>query len=178
MSLLSGIVGAITGFVTGGPAGAVIGGVTGFAGGSSPSPGTSMVPSAPRPTPLGFGTGQISVGGGATIGPTGVNVGYGVNFGSPGTAVAKGGTCPPGFHLNKHALAPSKRHGAVPARSICVRNRHLNPLNPRALTHALRREKRARKLIGKLHVYRPVAGRAVARSGHRAGCGCAVCRRR
>lgn len=172
MSLLSGIVGAVEGFITGGPAGAVVGAVAGYAaGGGSPS--------APRPTPMPApGFGPFTIGGGATIGPTGVNVGYGANWGSPGTSVTApaGGTCPPGFHLNKHALAPTKRHGAVPARSMCVRNRHLNPLNPRALTHALKREKRARKLIGRLHVYKPVQ-RVAARSGHRAGCRCAVCRR-
>lgn len=171
MSLWSTIEGAAVGFFTGGPAGAIAGGLAGAFGGG-PSPTTPM---APRPTPIGFG--PVTVGGGATIGPTGVNVGYGVNFGSPGTAVAKTGAgCPPGYHLNKHPLAPSKRHGAMPAHSMCVRNRHLNPLNPRALTHALKREKRARKLIGRLHVYKPVA-RIAARSGHKPGCRCVTCRR-
>lgn len=170
MSLLSGLIGAVEGFAAGGPVGAVVGALGGGLFGGT------ATPTAPHPTPTGFG--PFTVGGGATIGPTGVNVGYGIGFGSPGTSVTKmtGGGCPPGFHLNKHALAPSKRHGAVPARSMCVRNRHLNPLNPRALTHALKREKRARKLIGRLHVYKPVA--RVAAGGHRAGCRCAVCRRR
>lgn len=171
MSLLGGIVGGITGFLAGGPAGAVLGAVSGYSGGGAPSPGTSMVPrpAAPVPVPTSFGSG-----GGIFAG-----MNQQADAWLQGQGIApKAGSCPPGFHLNKHPLAASHRHGAVPARSICVRNRHLNPLNPRALTHALRREKRARKLIGKLHVYRPVAGRAVARSGHRSGCGCAVCKRR
>jgi hypothetical protein len=48
------------------------------------------------------------------------------------TAGAKG-MCPPGYHLNK---ADSIKG---PKGSYCVKNRKMNPLNPRALKRALRR---------------------------------------
>jgi len=69
-----------------------------------------------------------------------------------GAAVGASGA-PRGYHLNKHPLAACKSHGAVPARSMYVRNRRMNPLNPRALRKALHREKSARKLMGKLHIF-------------------------
>jgi hypothetical protein len=86
-------------------------------------------------------------------GPNGITL----RFGTPGvvnggpTAGANG--APRGYHLNKHPLAACKSHGAVPARSIYVRNRRMNPLNPRALRKALHREKAAKKLMGKLHIF-------------------------
>jgi hypothetical protein len=43
------------------------------------------------------------------------------------------GMCPPGFHPNK-ADGPKGAKG-----TYCVRNRRMNPLNPRALRRALRR---------------------------------------
>jgi len=43
------------------------------------------------------------------------------------------GMCPPGYHLNK---ADSMRG---PKGTYCVKNRKMNPLNPRALKRALRR---------------------------------------
>jgi len=43
------------------------------------------------------------------------------------------GQCPPGYHLNK---ADSMRG---PKGTYCVKNRKMNPLNPRALKRALRR---------------------------------------
>jgi hypothetical protein len=51
--------------------------------------------------------------------------------------VAPGGGCPPGFHLNK---ARSYRFG-MEAGSYCVRNRRMNPANPRALRRSIRRER-------------------------------------
>lgn len=87
--------------------------------------------------------------------------------------------CPKGYHLNKHALAASKKHKAVPAHSLCVRNRTINPLNHRALTRSLKRLKRAGKLVRKLHGVGSNRGRAIVPSrGHKPGCGCFACRRK
>lgn len=167
------LIGGVTGFATGGIAGAGVGLVRGFTGGGGAPP--------PGPLPaLPFNTGYGSL--------PGVNMPFQVNgpggvplpgFNPKGITVGAGGTCPRGYHLNKHALAASKSHGAVPAHSMCVRNRKINPLNPRAVTRSLRRLKRARKIVAKLHAFG--TSRAVARvggRGHRPGCGCVVCRRR
>lgn len=58
------------------------------------------------------------------------------------------GQCPPGYHLNK-ADGPKGPKG-----SYCVRNRKMNPLNPRALKRGLRRaedfEKFARRTVNAL----------------------------
>jgi hypothetical protein len=125
-----------SGLATGG----IIGGLTSAFGG-----GRSGAPSAP-----GFGGFQLPnlPGVPRVNGPGGIAL--------PGFGGSTPTTCPKGYHLNKHALAASKRHGAVAARTTCVRNRKINPLNPRALTRALRREKRAGKIIKRLHVFRPI----------------------
>jgi hypothetical protein len=39
----------------------------------------------------------------------------------------------------------------------------MNPLNHRALSRSLKREKRARKILSRLHVFKPVHHRAPAR---------------
>lgn len=149
LGTLGGIAGAIGGFVTGGPVGAIAGYKTGSQLGTSPNSAVTPLPSIPGIASGGlFGSGPITIPGIGTAGT--------IPLGFPGTAPQTGGQCPRGYHLNKHALAASKRHGALPARSICVRNRHLNPMNPRALSRALRREKRARKIVRKLHVFAPV----------------------
>ena len=166
-SLLGEIVGGITGFATGGIGGAI-------QGWQNASGGTSVT--APKPP-------TIFAGGGAT-GQSGFNMPFGVT--GPGgvplpgfSAPAQGGACPKGYHLNKHPLAASKRHGAVPAGSMCVRNRHMHALNSKAITRSLRRIKRASKIVRKLHAFsgtRRIASSS--RGGHRAGCGCVVCRRK
>lgn len=154
MSLLSGAIGALGGFITGGPVGAVIGGFAGAGQTRLPAPASIGLPlgGMPLPTPgfLGgiFDKPQTMPFGLPTVGQV-----TGTNWGSPSLPA---GGCPRGYHPNKHALAASKRHGAVAARSMCVRNRHVNPLNPRALKRALRREKSAGKIIRRLHVFRPV----------------------
>jgi len=162
VSLLSTIAGAASGFLTGGPLGAVIGGIAGYQGGGAPaSPGTAVAIRAPQLPAVGAGGGyNVSIGG-----PGGIQLGGNLNFGLGGQAVAPGaaGACPRGYHLNKHALGATKKHGAVPARSMCVRNRSMNPLNPKALRKALSREKRARKLISRLHVFKPVRHAAAPR---------------
>jgi len=58
------------------------------------------------------------------------------------------GDCPPGYHLNK-ADGPKGAKG-----TYCVKNRRMNPLNPRALKRGLRRaedfEKFARRTVNAL----------------------------
>ena len=171
VSLLSTLGAGLTGFLAGGPAGAAMGVATSIFGGGMTGP-----PRPPMPVPFGGGGGGAPSGGGGFFGSMNAQGDRWLQ----GQGIApRQGSCPRGYHLNKHALSASKRHGAVAARSICVRNRSMNPLNPRAIARALRREKRARKLLQRLHVFRP-AGSAVRRSsgGHRPGCGCVVCKRR
>lgn len=60
---------------------------------------------------------------------------------TPGTAISPFGQCPPGFHLNKSAGPRG------PARTFCVRNRRMNPMNPKAARRAIRRIKGARKML-------------------------------
>jgi len=76
--------------------------------------------------------GIISPGGG--MGGASPNYAEGAETGAGGMVMmgAKG-MCPPGFHPNK-SDGPRGPKG-----SYCVRNRRMNPLNPRALRRALRR---------------------------------------
>lgn len=73
-----------------------------------------------------------------TINPTAILPG-GRPFTQPTSSVAMNGQCPKGFHLNKQ----DGKYGA--AGTYCVRNRSLNPLNPRALKRGLRRAERFEK---------------------------------
>lgn len=168
------LTGAVGGFLTGGPAGAIAGGVVGGIRppGSPVQPMPVNLPQLPSgSTP--FNIPQIYAGGGSISigGQNGINLGGSLQLGGSGgpgatptttAAVAAQGACPRGYHLNKHALSASRRHAALPARSICVRNRSMNPLNPRALRRALRREKSARHLISKLHVFHHAPARRAA----------------
>lgn len=167
MSLLGSIAGGLVGFATGGVGGAVAGWSQG---GALTSPKPPGMPNIPMP---GFGGGGINmpfqVGGPGGIPLPGYNP-QGVSV------MPQGGGCPKGYHLNRKALSPSKRHGAVPAGGMCVRNRHINPLNARAITRSLRRVKRARKLVSKLQSFG--AARRISSGGHKAGCGCFRCRKR
>lgn len=151
MSLTSVLGGIAGGFLTGGPGGALLGGIGALVGGGGKP--------APQPPP-GGPFGPYGVTGGITIGgPNGIGIGGRIaptGYG-PGTVPAgTAGGAPRGYHLNKHALPACKSHGAVPARSIYVRNRRMNPLNPRALRKALHREKAARKIMSKLHIFHTV----------------------
>jgi len=167
VSLLGGLIGGAVGFIGSGfnPAGAV----AGYQAGQSLTTKTAA-PAGPGAPPSMFG------GGGFNIpfpvkGPGGIPLpGFG-----PSTPPA-GGSCAKGYHLNRKPLAASRSHGAVPAHSMCVRNRHINPLNARAITRSLRRVKRARKLVAKLQSFGGT--RRIASGGHRAGCGCFRCRKR
>ena len=62
--------------------------------------------------------------------------------------LAAGDACPKGFHISKSKH--SKSFGA------CVRNRHMNPCNPRALRRAVRRATRFTHLAMKtIHLVHP-----------------------
>jgi hypothetical protein len=57
-----------------------------------------------------------------------------------------GGGCPKGFHISKKGRSAG----------ACVRNRHMNPCNPRALRRAIRRATRFTKLAMKtIHLVHP-----------------------
>src|SRR6267378_8123874 len=122
MSMLSTIGGSLVaggrGLITGGVSGAV----SGIIGAMINRPASPSAPFGGMPVPGGF---QGTPGGPfGNIGPA-----QGGFFGVTGNQPRGGPACPRGYHLNKHPLAASKRHGAVPAHSICVRNRHMNPMN-------------------------------------------------
>lgn len=132
-SLLGAVLGGIGGFITGGPAGAVlgaIGGAGGGGGGAAPTPfaqgPTGIMQSNPLPG-IQIGTN--------TYNPMNILPG-GKPFKQPTHSVlAAPGVCAMGrgYHVIRH----QGKYG--PAGSYCVRNRHMNPLNPRALKRALRR---------------------------------------
>lgn len=131
------------GLLTGGVGGAIgaLGGLLGGGGNIQPPPKPSFGGNGGFNMPF-----QVNGPGGLPL--PGYNPG--------GTVTPQGGQCPRGYHLNKHALAASKRHGAVAARSICVRNRSMNPMNPRAVTRSLKRIKRANKIVRRLHAFSPI----------------------
>ena len=164
---LGGLVGGAIGLATGGVGGAI----AGFKGGQSLLGGGGGSPNLPIPTlpsPGGFNMPfQIA-------GPGGIPL---PGYNPQGVAVMpSGGGCPKGYHLNRKPLGATKRHGAVAAGSMCVRNRHINPLNARAITRSLRRVKRARKLVSKLQSFG--GARRITSGGHKSGCGCFRCRKR
>lgn len=102
-----------SGFLGGGPIGAIGAGI-GLLG-----PKTGIVPQglpAPRTG------GGLTLPGGVGIHPTKILPG-----GAP-FVTQQGGAVPPGYHLDKRT------------RSYAVRNRSMNPANPRALRRAVRRE--------------------------------------
>ena len=143
LGTIGGVIGAIGGFVTGGPGGAVAGATAGQAignaiGGSS-TPPAGVLPGKPISTP-GFA-------GGGTTGQPGTGVtttgGCGCKSGCKGDPCSMTYGC--GSHLNRHWLAPTKGTATRPAHgwqapgTWCVRSRHMNPLNVKALRRADRR---------------------------------------
>ena len=177
--------GAVGGYVKGGPVGAA----TGAAVAIFTPPRVNMPTPASVGNPAGLpvvppygGFGGASVGTGVSIGgPSGVNVHWGASVGrGAGAPASQGGACPSGWHLNKHPLGATKRHGAMPARSMCVRNRHMNPLNGKAAMRSIRRLKRSAKISRKILGFAGGSKRTAnsQRPGHKAGCGCVTCRRR
>jgi hypothetical protein len=121
-SIFSGLKGAVGGFLKGGPLGAVSGAIGGISKAKSSSglPTFPMLPPAPTGLPGAIG---IKVGG-MQINPLAAMPG-----GAPLVSAAGGAKGPTGYHLDK------KTH------SKWVRNRRMNPANPRALRRSIRREK-------------------------------------
>lgn len=118
------IAGAAGGFLTGGFGGAVIGGLKGLQG--TPKPQGSNLP-APVGTPP-----TISLPGGI-----GVNPGAAMPGGAP-LFTSSHGAVPAGWHWNKSSgYGPNGRYEAG---TFLVRNRSMNPANPRALRRSIRRE--------------------------------------
>lgn len=115
-SLFKGI-GKIAGALIGRtPVGMAVGAIAG--GLKMTQPGTM-----PAPTSAGGG---LSLPGPFRVHPTRILPG-----GKP-FVTREGGACQPGFHLNKGGPNPG---------SYCVRNRSMNPANPKALRRAIRRER-------------------------------------
>lgn len=150
-SLLSGIgatIGAIGGFIAGGPAGAAAGITLGQQVGNAFGGGGSTPPANPIPKPP-----IIGAGGGISVGGYGINIGgtfTGPSSGAAGTGVMTAGCGVKGYHLNKKPLGVTKRHGALPAHSVYVRNRHMNAGNAHAARRAISRLKSAHKIFKKI----------------------------
>lgn len=135
-SLLGGLLGAVGGFFTGGPAGAIAGGISGLMGGGGGG-APPVTPFQGGMPPTGILQGNPLPG--IQIGRTTINPGNILPGGQPflqptRTVMAAPGVCAlRGYH-------PIKQHGKYGAAgTYCVKNRHMNPLNPRALKRALRR---------------------------------------
>lgn len=143
-SLWKGIKGAATGLVTGGPLGAVTGAVKAIT--TPATPATRIVPAPPPQIPV------PSTYPGALPTP-GVSGFVARTLPGGATGYQAGGACPPGYHYNK-ALAAYERATAM-GKSVkmpnvvnsCVKNRRMNPLNPRALRRSVRRQKGAVTLM-------------------------------
>lgn len=74
--------------------------------------------------------------------------------GAVATQAVAGLLCPPGFHPNRSEYF-LKNGTRVPAGSRCVRNRRMNPLNPKALNRTgrrLRAAKQAARFLQKVEV--------------------------
>lgn len=174
------LIGGVTGFVTGGPAGAVIGGATAAFGGGS---GAGSTGGGVRPaSPLGGSINVPMIGGTfrglAPSGPWMPGTGPGPSPGStslpapvpPSVSPAAAGgalVCNVrGFHLNKSRYFVGNQHWwqsssvgtKVEKGSRCVKNRHMNVANAKALRRALRRaygfEKLAMRTIRLVHPHK------------------------
>lgn len=128
-SIGRGLVGAVSGFVTGGPLGAVSGAVRGVL--NRPAAAAAPLVS-PGPVPA-F---TASAGGSTAV----VRSAQGQIV--MGTGKGAGGCSEKGYHLNKSGYfrrTPTGGVAYIEARSACVRNRRMNPANGRALRKALSR---------------------------------------
>lgn len=152
--IAGGVVGAVTGIATGGPIGGIVGGLAGLGVGGSSGGGVRPAASLPGVigSPMGipqfttasrFGTGSLGLVG-TTIVPAGPGPGA-------GSALIPHMACGVGYHHAKHKGAL----GGLLA-SKCVKNRHMNVTNPRALRRSIRRltgfEKLAKRV---LHITSP-----------------------
>jgi hypothetical protein len=175
-SVGKGLVGAAKGFVTGGPAGAVVGAATSLL----PKPvsvakmgATHALIQSRSQTPGMFpplqgtpGFSGVSVGGpgGLRIGTS--TPGTGTAMVPAGTAAAQAAAaCRTGFHYNKSDYATKGPVGTFnlqwhEPRTVCVKNRRRNPLNPRALSRAMSRVKSAQRAVRCLQLFAGPAARA------------------
>jgi len=175
--------GAVKGFVTGGPLGAIRGAVTSIQGGRAATVGGTKGIVAPIPQGSALpGTGvQVQL---PSIGKGGVDMGgiaigtFGSPSGTMGVATMAGPNgkgCLAGHHINRSTSYP--QGGKVEAGTACVKNRHMNPLNPRAASRAMRRlsgfsraANSVEKMIVKLARRSAPRGRAVSRGRSKCGC--------
>lgn len=194
--------GAVKGLVTGGPLGAVTGGL----GGLATSTGIIKTPAISRAVPITpvlrgatqapiRQTGQAMPGTGVqvqlpSVGAGGINLGgfqagsFGpmTGGGTPMVAAPNGQLCQvKGYHLNKSGYFT--RQGYVPAGTACVKNRRMNPLNPRAASRAMRRLdgfSRAARCVEKqlVKMARKNVGRGGGYSRSKGGCKSGGCRKR
>jgi len=171
----------IFGGIVGGPAGAALGGALANKIGGAPAPTQTKTVAEAKLAPQGPGSGiggqirlpKITGPGGISIDMGGGGIGMGAGGGGPffgapnGTVVetAQGmqmvcGTGLKGTHLNKSTYIT--RAGIVPKGTKCVSNRRMNPLNPRALSHAMRRitsAKSAASVLGRITIRKASCGR-------------------
>ncbi len=189
--LLGGIVnfigGAATGLLSGGPLGAIKGGIssllpkqttpvirsqTPIPQGSA-LPGTGIQIQLPKAGPSGIDLGGIKAG---TFGPAALpsNGFGGVQSGSSSTAPGAK-LCIAGHHINKSTYLT--RNGIVQAGTACVKNRRMNPLNPRAASRAMRRldgfsraTRSVEKMMTRIARKNAPRGRAAPARGKKCGC--------
>lgn len=137
--LWGGIKGAATGLVTGGPLGAIGGAIGGFTGASrDPAPPTLPPMLNPRGPVTGGRIGGLLPGGAKPY----VGLDYGSGGGDPAMRAGKAsGT--PGYHWNKSGYFLKSGQWVAPGTKE-VKNRRMNPLNPRAVKSSMRRIGRAK----------------------------------
>lgn len=180
--------GAATGFLSGGPLGAIRGAVTSISGARTAQVGGTKGLVAPIPGGSALpGTGvNVQL---PSIGKEGVSMG-GIQigrYGGMGTAPSmpvtmaagpNGKGCMSGHHINRSTYYTQR--GKVEAGTACVKNRHMNPLNPRAASRAMRRLSgfsRAANSVEKMIVKlarrsAPRRSAGVARGRGKGKCGC------
>lgn len=142
----SAIVGGVKGFITGGPIGAIGGAVTAVTGKpAAAQTATRMVPAPPMPiAPPPMQVPSTYPGAVPAPGISGIAQRL-VPGGATGYTAGPAGGCPPGYHRNKalvkyeRALAMGKAVQAPNVKSVCVRHRSMNSLNPKALRRGIRR---------------------------------------
>lgn len=146
LGTIGGVIGGIGGFIAGGPGGAVAGATAGRNIGDAIN-GPQGGPQTPVPTGGSTaGMGVFGFTGGQTTpspGPSSNGTGCGCKSGCKGDTCSSMYGC--GSRLNKHWLAPTKggcgrvAHGWQAPGTWCVKRRHMNPLNIKALRRADRR---------------------------------------
>lgn len=176
------VVGGALGFLKGGPVGAVTGAVKGGTTALLGSGKSSLPEPPPAMTNFGMPTVQppieLSMGGVSNLpiatqipstgGTRQWDLGSFLPGGKPLTYM-QGGMCPSGYRLNKSGHW--RKNGTyVPPRSICVKCRHMNVTNPRALRKGIRRAQGFAKLARRVMSFvqaRAPKGKAVFRRKRR-----------